>query len=133
MGVPGEILVPTILGQVQIIYNPGGFEGNSTFIQTIFPNARGVKNRVESGDRFGEKVILANLTEDSSLDLIVGIPGESISGKNAGAVSIFPGLNGSISTGNDLILYPYQSSIDGNSQTDATFGQAIEVAIRLYL
>ncbi|MEG3586491.1 MAG: S8 family serine peptidase [Actinomycetota bacterium] len=130
VGVPGEKLGPyNSAGQVQIIYNPGGFEGNSTFIQTIFQNASGVKNRVESGDRFGEKVILANLTEDSSLDLIVGIPGESISGKlNAGAVSIFPGLNGSISTGNDLILYPYQSSIDGNSQTDATFGQAIEVS-----
>ena len=41
---------------------------------------------------------------------------------NAGAVAILPGLNGEISTGNDQILYPYQSSIAGNSQAGALFG-----------
>ena len=43
---------------------------------------------------------------------------------NAGAVAILPGLNGQISTGNDQILYPYQSSISGNSQAEALFGLA---------
>ncbi|MBN99060.1 MAG: hypothetical protein CL438_00090, partial [Acidimicrobiaceae bacterium] len=38
------------------------------------------------------------------------------------AVAILPGLNGQISTGNDQILYPYQSSLSGNSQAQALFG-----------
>ena len=129
VGIPGEKLGQyDNAGQVQIRYNPGTWSATTPSVQTLYQNVRGVKNRVESGDRFGQYVVVGDLIEDSSLDLIVGIPGESISKKlNAGAVSIFPGLDGSISTGNDQILYPYQSSISGNSQADAMFGQNLEI------
>ena len=129
VGIPGETLGQyDQAGQVQIRYNPGDWSETSPSVQTLYQNVRGVKNRVESGDRFGQFVEVANLIEDQSLDLIIGIPGESISKKlNAGAVAIFPGLEGSISTGNDQILYPYQSSISGNSQAGALFGQNVAI------
>jgi len=129
VGIPGEKLGQyENAGQVQIRYNPGDWSGTASSVQTLYQNVRGVKNRVESGDRFGQYVAVADLIEDSSLDLIIGIPGESISKKlNAGAVAVLPGLNGTISTGNDQILYPYQSSISGNSQANAMFGQNLAV------
>lgn len=126
VGIPGEDLGNhQNAGQVQIRYNPGGWSQSDTSVQTLYQNARGVKNRVESGDQFGYYLEVVDLIEDDSLDLIIGIPGESIAKKmNAGAVAILPGLNGQISTGNDQILYPYQSSISGNSQAEALFGLA---------
>ena len=129
VGIPGEKLGQyDQAGQVQIRYNPGDWSTTSPSVQTLYQNVRGVKNRVESGDRFGQFVTVVDLIEDGSLDLIIGIPGESISKKlNAGAVAILPGLEGSISTGNDQILYPYQSSISGNSQADALFGQNVAI------
>ena len=124
VGIPGEKMGQyEDAGQVQIRYNPGDWSQTEIRVQTLYQNLRGVKNRVESGDRFGEFIQVVDLIEDDSLDVIIGIPGESISKKlNAGAVAILPGLNGEISTGNDQILYPYQSSISGNSQAQALFG-----------
>ena len=124
VGIPGEDLGQyENAGQVQVRYNPGEWSESEVKVQTLYQNARGIKNRVESGDRFGHYIQVADLIDDDSLDLIIGVPGESISKKlNAGAVAILPGLNGEISTGNDQILYPYQSSISGNSQAQALFG-----------
>ncbi|MBF81998.1 MAG: hypothetical protein CL522_01130 [Actinobacteria bacterium] len=126
VGIPGEDLGNhENAGQVQIRYNPGGWSQSDASVQTLYQNARGVKNRVETGDQFGYYIEVVDLIEDDSLDLVIGIPGESISKKmNAGAVAILPGLNGEISTGNDQILYPYQSSISGNSQAQALFGHS---------
>ena len=124
VGIPGEDLGKhENAGQVQIRYNPGDWSQSDTSVQTLYQNVRGIKNRVESGDQFGYHLEVVDLIEDDSLDLVIGIPGESISRKlNAGAVAILPGLNGQISTGNDQILYPYQSSLSGNSQAQALFG-----------
>ncbi len=124
VGIPGEDLGQhQNAGQVQIRYNPGDWSQTDPSVQTLYQNARGVKNRVESGDQFGHYIEVVDLIEDESLDLVIGVPGESISKKmNAGAVAILPGLNGKISTGNYQILYPYQSSIAGNSQAEALFG-----------
>jgi subtilisin family serine protease/secreted trypsin-like serine protease/subtilisin-like proprotein convertase family protein len=129
VGIPGEDLGQyENAGQVQVRYNPGEWSATPVLVQTLYQNIRGMKNRVESGDRFGEYVSIANIIGDSSMDLLVGIPGESISKKlNAGAVALLPGLNGVISTGDDEILFPYQSSISGNSQADAVFGQSLAV------
>ena len=62
---------------------------------------------------------------DGALDLLIGVPGESVAGKDdAGAVAILPGSGGKISTGADRVLYPRQNDFSGKSQADAEFGTA---------
>jgi hypothetical protein len=79
-------------------------------------------------DRFGAHILLADIIGDQSLDILIGVPGESIARKlDAGGVAILPGLNGRISTGADQILYARQNEFTGKSQADAEFGTSFAV------
>jgi len=124
IGVPGEKLGShTEAGQVQIRYNPGNWSQTPVSVQTLYQNATGVQDRVETGDRFGAHLEVSNVTGDSNVDLIVGIPGESIANHaNAGAVAIFKNVGGKITTAEDQILYADQNVFTGESETDAEFG-----------
>ena len=124
VGVPGEKLGNyTEAGQVQIRYNPGGWSQTPVSVQTLYQNATGVQDRVETGDRFGSHLEIADVTGDSNVDLIVGVPGESIATHtNAGAVAIFKNVGGAITTVGDQILYADQNAFSGDSETNAEFG-----------
>ena len=129
IGVPGEKLGShTEAGQVQIRYNPGNWSQTPVSVQTLYQNATGVQDRVETGDRFGAHLEVSNVTGDSNVDLIVGIPGESIANHaNAGAVAIFKNVGGKITTAEDQILYADQNVFTGESETDAEFGSWFSV------
>lgn len=127
VGVPGEGFSKgrTQAGMVQIKYNPKGWTGAAESVQTIHQNTPGVKNTVEANDRFGAQLLLVDAIGDGALDLLIGVPGESVAGKDdAGAVAILPGSGGKISTGADRVLYPRQNDFSGKSQADAEFGTA---------
>ncbi len=124
VGVPGETLGNyTEAGQVQIRYNPGNWSQTPASVQTLYQNVAGVQNKVETGDRFGSHLALADVTGDGNVDLIVGVPGESIATRpNAGAVAIFKSVGGAITTAEDQILYANQSVFTGESEANAEFG-----------
>ena len=130
VGVPGESYSRgrTKAGMVQIKYNPKGWTDAAESVQTLHQNSNGVKNTVEARDRFGAHILLADIVGDQSLDILIGVPGESIARKlDAGGVAILPGLNGRISTGADQILYARQNEFTGKSQADAEFGTSFAV------
>ena len=124
VGVPGEKLGShTEAGQVQIRYNPGEWSETPASVQTLYQNVAGVQNKVETGDRFGSHLVLEDVTGDGNVDLIVGVPGESIATQpNAGAVAIFKSVGGAITTAEDQILYANQSVFTGDSEANAEFG-----------
>ncbi len=124
VGVPGEKLGDhTEAGQVQIRYNPGEWSQTPASVQTLYQNVAGVQNKVETGDRFGSHLILEDVTGDGNVDLIVGVPGESIATQpNAGAVAIFKSVGGAITTAEDQLLYANQSLFTGDSEANAEFG-----------
>ena len=80
------------------------------------------------GDEFGAVVTTGDLNEDGYDDVIIGVPGETVSSRNdAGAVQILYGsATGSITDGAEM-LYVSQSAFTGTSQTNARFGSAITV------
>ena len=124
VGVPGEKLGShTEAGQVQIRYNPGEWSQTPASVQTLYQNVAGVQNKVETGDRFGSHLVLEDVTGDGNVDLIVGVPGESIATQpNAGAVAIFKSVGGAITTAEDQLLYANQSVFTGDSEANAEFG-----------
>ena len=124
MGVPGEKLGShTDAGQVQIRYNPGNWSQTPASVQTLYQNVAGVQNKVETGDRFGAHLEMADVTGDGNIDLIVGVPGESIATRpNAGAVAIFKSAGGAITAAEDQLYYPNQRVFAGDSEANAEFG-----------
>ena len=55
-------------------------------LQTIHQNTPGVKNTVEANDRFGAQLLLVDAIGDGALDLLIGVPGESVAGKDDATV-----------------------------------------------
>ena len=129
VGVPGEKLGShTEAGQVQIRYNPGDWSQTPASVQTLYQNLAGVQNKVETGDRFGAHLEMADVTGDSNVDLIVGVPGESIATRpDAGAVAIFKSVGGRITTAEDQLFYANQSIFTGESEANAEFGARFSV------
>jgi hypothetical protein len=90
--------------------------------------SNGVPGRAGVGDEFGAVVTTGDLNEDGYDDIIIGIPGETVSSRNdAGAAQILYGsAAGSVTDGAEM-LYVSQSAFTGTSQTNARFGSAITV------
>ena len=66
---------------------------------------------------------MADVTGDSNVDLIVGVPGESIATRpDAGAVAIFKSVGGRITTAEDQLFYANQNIFTGDSEANAEFG-----------
>ena len=133
LGIPGDhrcwphIVVCGPVGAIMILY---GTENGTTSENDNYWGQRsnGVPGYVGVGDEFGAVVTTGDLNEDGYDDVIIGVPGETVSSRNdAGAVQILYGsAAGSITDGAEM-LYVSQSAFTGTSQTNARFGSAITV------
>ena len=131
LGIPGDyrcwphIRVCGPVGAIMILY---GTENGTTSVDDDYWGQRsnGVPGYVGVGDEFGAVVTTGDLNEDGYDDVIIGVPGETVSSRNdAGAVQILYGsATGSITDGAEM-LYVSQSAFTGTSQTNARFGSAI--------
>ena len=79
-------------------------------------------------DAFGAALALGDLNGDNYLDLIIGVPGETVNGHgNAGLAHILYGTaNGMSETGNE-ILHVDQDVFTGDAETNAEFGKALAI------
>ena len=85
-----------------------------------------MEGSLEAGDRFGAFILAADVAGDNTLDVMVGIPNESIgSSSNAGAVSLFPAAEGVLDVATDELFYADQTIFEGVAQTNALFGTSI--------
>ena len=90
--------------------------------------SNGVPGNVGVGDEFGAVVTTGDLNEDGYDDVIIGVPGETVSSySNAGAVQILYGSASGSTTDGAEMLYASQSAFTGSSQTNGLFGSAIAV------
>ena len=120
VGVPGEgIGSKNNAGMIHVIYSDGSH-------QAFSQNTAGVKGVSEPNDLFGQTLLLANVTGDSGLDLIIGAPGEAIGWrKNAGLLAVLPNNNSKISSGNDSSIYIGSSKLSGTKRPEARFGTSL--------
>ncbi|MER6343522.1 hypothetical protein ACWC10_02365 [Streptomyces sp. NPDC001595] len=70
-------------GAVVILY--GGAQGVDAARRTVLSqNSTGIPGTAEAGDRFGASVVVHDLNADGYSDLVVGAPGEDVSGDAGG-------------------------------------------------
>ena len=133
LGIPGDhrcwphIVVCGHVGAIMVLY--GTANGTTSENDNYWgQRSNGVPGRAGVGDEFGAVVTTGDLNEDGYDDIIIGIPGETVSSRNdAGAAQILYGsAAGSVTDGAEM-LYVSQSAFTGTSQTNARFGSAITV------
>ena len=113
------------VGSVNILY--GAENGLSRLRDQFFnQNSSGLNELAQDGDKFGAALALGDLNDDSYLDLIIGVPGETISGNNnAGAAHILYGTADGISSSGNQLLHVNQDAFTGSAETNAGFGSAL--------
>ena len=84
----------------------------------IFQGLAGVVDGTfESDDRFGEALAVGDFDDDGYDDLLVGVPGEDLSGgADAGAVHVFYGSASGLELGTDEVWSEADSGITGNDE-----------------
>ena len=113
------------VGAVNILY--GTANGlNAAGDQFFNQNSSGIEELAQTGDEFGAALSLGDLNSDGFLDLVIGVPGETINGHNdAGATHILYGNANGISAAGDEILHVDQDAFTGNAETNGHFGAAV--------
>ncbi|WP_308114214.1 integrin-like protein [Streptomyces brasiliscabiei] len=115
VGVPaGTVSGKAAAGYVNLVW--GGPKGLGRYGSIRVSQATAeVPGSPEAGDRFGASVLLRDLSGDGLAELIVGAPGEDISGRgaDAGAVVVVGGSERGTGPGSNALLGPSAKSAYG--------------------
>ena len=88
-------------------------------------NRRGVRDRAERGDRFGAALASGDFDSDGYADLAIGVPGESLRGRRAGAVQVLYGSRTGLGPAGDQLWHQNRAGIPGSNQSGDGFGAAL--------
>ncbi|MFF3817401.1 FG-GAP-like repeat-containing protein [Streptomyces bluensis] len=119
-------------GYVNVVW--GGKKGIGAHGSTRISQARpGVPGTPETGDRFGAAVAVADVDGDGTADLVIGAPGEDVTGRgtDAGTVAVLRGAKGGLGTATTTANGPSASAAYGKSVSaaDLTGDGRTDVAI----
>jgi hypothetical protein len=126
IGVPYESIGSVAgAGTVNVIY------GSSTGLVSVgdqmwHQNTAGVLGAAEAGDHFGAALATGDFNGDGFDDLAIGVPDESINGRNhAGAVNVLFGSAAKLTAVNDQLWHQDSTGILGGVETGDLFGKAL--------
>ena len=110
-------------GAVQVLY--GSASGVTARDQLWHQGRKGIKNKLEKNDHFGEVLASGDFDADGYADLAVGIPFENLgSVRDAGAVQVLYGSAAGL-TARDQVWHQGKPGVPGNSERDDSFGYAL--------
>lgn len=111
-------------GSVTAVFgSPGGLSAaGAVLIHKDSPSIRGV---AAAGDRFGHSVATGDIDGDGFVDIVAGVPGDSVSGNAAaGSVAVLFGNPRGVGS-RDLRVTRDSPGIKGRSATNARWGTAV--------
>ena len=87
----------------------------------------GVAGEPGVGDRLGSALAVGDFNDDGFVDLLVGVPGETVAGfQNAGAAHVLFGSNGGPTAAGSLLLHQGRSWVTGSLQSGDAFGSSAD-------
>lgn len=128
IGVPNEAVgTAAAAGTVHVI--PGSTTGlvpaNDLRLQE---GSGGVVGVATAGDEFGASVAAGDLNGDGFDDLVIGIPGDDVSGQNnAGAVHVLRGSSALITTTGNAQWHQNSANVPGSAEPNDAFGSSVAV------
>ncbi|MES2644834.1 MAG: M57 family metalloprotease [Myxococcota bacterium] len=126
VGVPGETkLGDADAGGVHILY--GSASGvSASFDDFYYVALTTVAGDSDPGDGFGTTVAAGYIDDDLYADLVVGVPGATVSTlSDAGEVTVFFGSASGLSTTRDVIWNQNSTGITGTAAAGDAFGTAV--------
>ena len=120
-GIPGEDLKGVKdAGAVQVLY--GSASGPTARDQVWHQGRKGVRDRLERADRFGETLASGDFDADGYADLAIGIPRENLGRKkDAGAVQVLYGGPRGL-TARDQFWHQGSRGVPGKNEAGDRFG-----------
>ncbi len=128
IGVPFEdVDVIGSAGAVNVIY--GSADGlTDAGDQLWHQDTPGVLNAAEPDDVFGRAVECGDFDNDGYDDLVIGAPGEDVSGVvDAGAIHVLFGSSEGLIAAGDLFLHRNSSGVNGSAGSGDFFGRSLAV------
>jgi plastocyanin len=128
VGTPGESIDSTDeAGAVSVLYGAaGGLQADSPNDDMWHQNKADIPDDVGQGDRFGSALAAADFDADESLDLAIGVPGETAAGQaGAGAVSALYGSAGGLSASGSQHWSSGSPGISDPAEVGGSFGLAL--------
>lgn len=125
IGVPGEDITSLVnTGAVIVVYGAETGFGSASISEPLLYQDGGLAGFTESSDFVGAALAAGDYNCDGHDDLAIGVPGESIDGKNnAGAISlIFGGADGLV---HDPVTLYQSEGIAGNLESGDRVGTAL--------
>ncbi|GGT35327.1 hypothetical protein GCM10014713_31230 [Streptomyces purpureus] len=113
-------------GEISLWY--GGRDGLTAVSARISQDSAGVVGTSARYNAFGAAVAVADLNRDGLGDIVVGVPGQAVSGKaNAGAVVVIPGRKTGTPGAGSYQLTQDTASVPGVSEPGDGFGHTLAV------
>jgi hypothetical protein len=122
VGAPLESVERTVqAGAVNVLYGgAAGLTGSGS--QTFTQNTSGVGSTAEAFDGFGSSLAAGDFDHDGFADLAVGVPGESSSISDIGAVSVVPGGAAGLTGSGSRLLTQNTPGVGSAGETGDRFG-----------
>ncbi len=126
VGAPGEATDVEAGGLVTVFFGSGaGIDAVRT--QTISQGSAGLIETTEARDEFGTALAIGRFDGDNYRDLIVGVPGEDVSGvQDVGAIIAIKGAADSLQMSGASLIHMATPGVAGKLQANALFGSVIE-------
>jgi len=125
IGVPGDTPFDVRAGAVQVLYATAqGLQ--PTDDQRWYQDLAGIDGAGETGDSFGRSVAVGDFDADGYVDLVIGVPGEDLSGvTNGGVLHVVYGTAAGLKAAGSQFMHQGIGGMSGSLETGDAFGASV--------
>lgn len=130
VGIPQETVSGAAgAGAIETFYgaadNSGLTGAGSNFVSEDTPN---ISSTAEAGEHFGAALTTGDVNGDSRADVVIGVPGQSVSGAGAGAIHVIYGSVSGLTTAGEQEITQDSDNVGDQAEAGDGFGSALASA-----